>query len=100
MKRIASTLLLTALLLCTTSVVFAAEEYDIDSGHSFVGFTVKHMGVSSVRGEFKEFTADLQVDGVIETNVSIVRDSLRVSVILIDALPRERPVWDKRYADS
>ena len=63
MKRIASTLLLTALLLCTTSVVFAAEEYDIDSGHSFVGFTVKHMGVSSVRGEFKEFTADLQVDG-------------------------------------
>ncbi len=34
----------------------------IDKAHTKVGFAVKHMGVSTVRGEFREFDGALEVD--------------------------------------
>jgi polyisoprenoid-binding protein YceI len=36
--------------------------WTIDSAHSSVGFAVKHLMVSTVRGQFKEFNADLALD--------------------------------------
>jgi polyisoprenoid-binding protein YceI len=37
--------------------------YAIDPTHSHVGFAVKHMVISTVRGRFAEFSADAEVDG-------------------------------------
>lgn len=34
----------------------------LDTAHSVVGFSVRHMMVANVRGEFRSFTADLQFD--------------------------------------
>ncbi|MEE1946494.1 YceI family protein [Pedobacter sp. KR3-3] len=35
--------------------VFAQTKYTVDPMHSFVGFDVKHMGISFVEGSFKKF---------------------------------------------
>lgn len=35
--------------------------WDIDQAHSTVGFAVKHMGVSTVRGEFSEFEGTIEI---------------------------------------
>ena len=39
-----------------------AAEYELDSAHSRVGFSVRHMMVSNVRGEFQKFKGTVMVD--------------------------------------
>lgn len=87
MKRLSFTILLAVLLLSTTVVAEAAEQFNVDSGHSFVGFTVKHMAVSSVRGEFKEYTAELMVDEENLQNSTIV---LKIDAGSIDTRDEKR----------
>ncbi len=41
--------------------------WNIDPGHSKVGFAVKHMGIATVRGEFTEFEGSLELDGDLST---------------------------------
>jgi len=40
----------------------AASDYQIDASHSHVGFSVRHMMVSSTRGEFGQVTGTVQLD--------------------------------------
>ena len=40
----------------------AADTYAIDPVHSSVGFSVRHMGVSNVKGHFDEFAGSLVLD--------------------------------------
>lgn len=35
--------------------------WDVDPAHSKIGFAVKHMGVATVRGEFREFEGTLEI---------------------------------------
>ena len=44
----------------TTSVI-PAGTWAVDTSHSTVGFTVRHMMVSKVRGRFQDFTADIVI---------------------------------------
>ena len=87
MKQPNRVLLLTAMMLTICGVGQAAESYNIDNAHSFVGFTVKHMGVSSVRGEFKDYTAELMVDEEDVTGSSIV---LKIDAASIDTRDEKR----------
>src|SRR6516225_2961764 len=41
----------------------AADTYTIDPAHSRVGFSARHLGISHVKGSFKEFTGKLVIDG-------------------------------------
>jgi polyisoprenoid-binding protein YceI len=41
---------------------WAAEEYKIDRAHSSVGFAVRHMVVSKVKGEFNEWSGTILYD--------------------------------------
>jgi polyisoprenoid-binding protein YceI len=36
--------------------------WTLDKAHSQIGFAVKHMMISTVRGQFKNFDADLEID--------------------------------------
>src|ERR1035441_750195 len=45
--------------LLTTSVVFAADTYTIDPNHTSFGFTVKHMMISNVPGDFDKFEGQI-----------------------------------------
>ncbi len=45
------------------SPVFAAPvEWEVDPSHSRVGFWVKHLGITKVRGDFKQFEAKVMAD--------------------------------------
>ena len=37
--------------------------YDFDKNHSEVGFSVRHLGISKVKGEFGDFTGTVHADG-------------------------------------
>ncbi len=41
---------------------WAADSYSIDEAHSSFGFTVKHLMVSTVRGEFTDYSGTIQFD--------------------------------------
>ena len=40
----------------------AADTFKIDRAHSSIGFSVRHMGVSNVKGHFDEFAGSLMLD--------------------------------------
>ena len=56
-QKIKGLVMLVALL--TTSSVFAADTYTIDPVHTSFGFTVKHMMISNVPGEFDKFNGQI-----------------------------------------
>ena len=40
-----------------TSTALPAGTWNIDPSHSRIGFSVKHLGISTVRGEFRSYEA-------------------------------------------
>lgn len=59
----------------TTSLPLVAGAWALDRHHSQVGFAVRHLGVSKVRGRFAEFEAELLVgDRADTTSVSATVD--------------------------
>ena len=40
----------------------AADNYKIDPAHTSIGFSVRHMGVSNVKGHFDEFAGSMVLD--------------------------------------
>ncbi len=40
----------------------------VDPAHSYVGFAVKHLGIPTVRGEFKEFEGALEIGEEVSTS--------------------------------
>jgi polyisoprenoid-binding protein YceI len=68
-------LLKTSLLLLSSSAVVTpalSEVYTIDAEHSAVGFKVKHLAISSVPGQFKTFSGDIQFDPTKPEKSSVV----------------------------
>jgi hypothetical protein len=49
--------------LAGSSLANAADTYTIDPAHTRVGFSARHLGISNVKGSFKEFTGKLVMDG-------------------------------------
>lgn len=37
--------------------------YEVDTSHTTVGFSVRHMGISSVRGSFADYKGSIEYDG-------------------------------------
>ena len=54
-------LLVAGLLAATTTSAFAAN-YTIDPDHSSVGFKIKHLAISTVNGQFKNFSGNISFD--------------------------------------
>ena len=44
------------------SVAYAADTYKIDPAHTSIGFSVRHLGLSNVKGQFKEFAGVIVLD--------------------------------------
>lgn len=64
-----------------------AETYTIDASHSYVGFKVSHMTVSTVRGEFGEVSGTVEYD---PENLSATQVSATVGVGSIDTRDAKR----------
>jgi polyisoprenoid-binding protein YceI len=50
---------------------FAADTYTFDIAHSSIGFSVRHMGLSKVRGNFTDFSGSITHDPEDITNSSV-----------------------------
>ena len=50
-----------------TTTLIPTGTWNIDPAHSRVGFAVKHMGIATVRGEFREFEGSLTVGDDLST---------------------------------
>jgi polyisoprenoid-binding protein YceI len=60
------------LTLCAfVALLAAADTYEIDRSHSSVGFSVKHMVISSVKGSFTDFSGTIMYDEEEITNSSV-----------------------------
>ncbi|MGI8798619.1 MAG: YceI family protein [Pseudonocardia sp.] len=51
----------------TTGLPLTPGRWALDTNHSSVGFTIRHLGVSKVRGRFTRFDADVVVGETFET---------------------------------
>lgn len=64
----------------STQTVADIKQYAVDASHSRIGFSVRHMGFTRVRGQFGEFEADLAVDpsdlSTLEANARIKTASI------------------------
>lgn len=68
-RKILTTTMLTVGLFFATSA--QAESWNIDTAHSSVSFSVKHMMVTNVRGDFKGITGKINYDGKDATKGSV-----------------------------
>ena len=67
MKKLISTLILTLLV----SVPAAAQTWQIDPAHSRAQFTVRHLGIANIRGDFGAVTGTVDFDGKDVTKATV-----------------------------
>ena len=58
-----------------TSTIVPTGTWTVDPAHSKVGFSVKHMGIATVRGVFGEFSGTLEVGDEITAAGSVTTAS-------------------------
>ena len=65
----------------TTTTALPTGTWNVDPVHSRVGFSVKHLGISTVRGEFRNFDGSLVVgeDGSVTASGTVAVDSVDTS---------------------
>jgi len=73
---------LTAAAVLLLSKANATDNYKIDPAHTSVGFSVRHMGVSNVKGHFDEFVGSLVLDNgsIQEANATIQAKSVNTGI--------------------
>ena len=69
-KRFAVFIGMSAILL-VAGAAFGADKFDFDPMHTQIGFAVKHLVISTVRGQFREFTGTIQYDPTDLTKSSV-----------------------------
>jgi polyisoprenoid-binding protein YceI len=69
--------LLFAGVISTVGPVYAAETYEIDNSHSQIGFSVKHLTVANVKGDFKTYSGTIIYDDkdINKSSVNVVIES-------------------------
>lgn len=54
--------LMTILATLLAGMAFAADTYEIDQAHSYIGFSVRHMVIATVKGNFTDFSGTIVFD--------------------------------------
>ena len=82
MKHTISALLTIASLVLATGAFAQTSHWDVDPVHSVVSFSVRHMMVSNVRGEFTKFTGALEGTGsdVTTAKINVTIDAASVTL--------------------
>lgn len=73
--------LLSVFVLAFTGGLFAADTYTVDASHTTVGFSVRHMGISNVKGTFPKVSGTLLLDekNMAKSSVDITIDAASVN---------------------
>lgn len=75
--------------LALAAPALAADTYAVDKGHSEVGFQISHLGLSKVRGRFKDFDGTIRVDSA-KPESSSVEFSVKTASIDTDNEKRDQ----------
>ena len=67
--------------------VFAADKYEIDQAHSYVGFSVRHMVISNIKGNFTDFSGTIMYD---DKDISKSSANIKINVASIDTYNEKR----------
>src|SRR5436309_2762362 len=70
----------------TGSLPLAPGHWAVDTNHSSIGFTIRHLGVSKVRGRFTRFEADVVIGETLDTT----RVNATIDVASIDTANADR----------
>ena len=67
---------------------FKMAKYTVDQSHSTVGFAVKHMMVSKVKGQFDSYTADIEAEDL--TDLSSAKIAFSIDTASINTFSEDR----------
>ncbi|HLQ52284.1 MAG TPA: YceI family protein [Terriglobales bacterium] len=95
--RKSALVVITALLFST--LAFAADEFKIDKVHSTVGFSVKHMVISSVPGRFTDFDGTIAYDDK-DVSKSSVKVTIQAASINTDNAKRDEDLRGPSFLDT
>ena len=73
-----------ALLIAATT---SADQFQVDPAHSQVFFKVRHLGISTVTGEFKDFTASFELD---PSNLASLKAEADIDAASVDTREADR----------
>lgn len=73
--------------LLLASLGYSAENYQIDADHTTVGFAVKHLTISTVKGDFKKFSGTILLD---EKDLSKSSVKVEIDPMSIDTANQKR----------
>jgi len=91
--------LLPVVVLLFSTAVFAADEYKIDKVHSSVGFSVKHMVISTVPGRFTDFEGTINYDEH-DITKSSVKVTIQAASITTDNAQRDADLRGPNFLDT
>lgn len=79
------------------SAALLAVPYEVDVGHSSVGFSVKHLSVSNVNGGFDKFNGTLDVEGKI---IKALSGEVEIASINTNSDSRDKHLNTPDFFDS
>lgn len=66
---------------CAVPLAAGATTYEVDVSHAEIGFSIRHMGISNVRGSFRTFSGTITYDG---SDILTLRATAEIEVDSID----------------
>jgi polyisoprenoid-binding protein YceI len=75
MKQLTAAAILLSTVALSASAPMPVERYSFDTSHTYVGFVVRHLGVSNVKGKFNKFDGEILLD-----DTDITKSSVRVTI--------------------
>jgi polyisoprenoid-binding protein YceI len=80
------------------SAVIPAGTWIVDRAHSRVGFAVRHLGISNVRGEFREFEGTLDIGDDLST--ARAYGSVQVASVDTNEPARDEDIRSSNFLDA
>lgn len=92
-------IVLAALVTLSSSMLFAAS-YTVDASHSDVGFSIKHLGISNVRGQFKDISGTINWEGIKHIDKASIEGTVQVSSVDTQEPKRDAHLTSADFFDA
>jgi len=79
-------------------VVFGADLYQVDPSHTSVNFTVRHLAIYKVRGQFHEFTGTIRYDHA-DITQSALEGTIQTDSIDTEQAKRDNDLRGEQFLD-
>lgn len=81
------------------SVAYSADTYSLDSVHSNIGFSVRHLGITNVKGKFEDVSGTLVYDDKNVTKSS-VKVTIKAASVNTDSNMRDKDLRSANFFET